>query len=78
MCRNFQHSHHIKQIQLLWSSDDVYLWLTRNADKFSLNADDLESIEESPLNGNQLMATDDEQLSQEWAISIHSARKIQV
>eukprot|EP01084_Bolivina_argentea_P317452 550391_1 len=59
-----------------WSSFEVYTWITKHNDKFGLSQDDLDSIEESPLTGKQLMGKDDEQLSQEWAISIHAARKI--
>ena len=59
-----------------WTSFELYTWITKNHEKFNLNQEDLDSIEESPLSGKQLLHKDDEQLSQEWAISIHAARKI--
>ena len=59
-----------------WSADDVYEWISANTDKFGLNQDDLESIAEDPVTGAQLVGKDDEELSQDWALSIHAARKI--
>eukprot|EP01083_Nonionella_stella_P035492 96822_1 len=59
-----------------WTVIDVYTWIAQNTDNFGLNQDDLDSIEEAPLTGNQIIQKDDEQLSQEWAVSIHAARKI--
>lgn len=59
-----------------WTSFELYAWITKHHEKFNLSQEDLDSIEESPLSGKQLLQKDDEQLSQEWAISIHAARKI--
>eukprot|EP01084_Bolivina_argentea_P200567 342961_1 len=59
-----------------WSSFEVFSWIVKNNEKFGLSQDDIDSIEESPLNGKQLLQKNDEDVSQEWAISIHAARKI--
>merc|ERR1712228_94597 len=67
-----KHTNHVDQ----WSSFEVYAWIAKNHQKFGLSQDDLDSIEESPLTGKQLMSKTDEDLSQEWAISIHAARKV--
>lgn len=59
-----------------WNEFQVFAWLNQNQEKFDLEADDMDNIDDSHLTGAQLLSKTEDELSVEWVVSIHSVRKI--
>ena len=59
-----------------WSASDVLRWIRKYNDKYQLTQEQLEFIEDNPLNGKELLSYKHDTLSEYWKISIDIAKKI--